>query len=66
MMLEEFGVLVAAVVPALVLARVERRTWGAYGLPGRLAFGKLFWVGVVWGFCEHHAVAGHDVRSARV
>jgi uncharacterized protein len=49
-MLEEFGVLVAAVVPALVLARVERRPWGVYGLPGRSAFGKLFWVGAVWGF----------------
>ncbi len=50
MMLEEFGNLVAAVIPALVLARVERRRWGAYGLPGKLAFGKLFWVGTVWGF----------------
>jgi uncharacterized protein len=50
MMLEEFGVLVAAVVPALVLARVERRTWGVYGLPARQGFGKLFWVGALWGF----------------
>jgi membrane protease YdiL (CAAX protease family) len=50
MMLEEFGVLVAAVVPALVLGRVERRRWGVYGLPGRRAFGKLFWAGAVWGF----------------
>jgi uncharacterized protein len=52
MMLEEFMVLVAAVVPALVLARVERRTWGAYGLPLRQAFGKLFWIGAVWGFAS--------------
>jgi uncharacterized protein len=51
MMLEEFGVLLAAVLPAFVLSRVERRPWGAYGLPGRSAFGKLFWVGAVWGFC---------------
>jgi membrane protease YdiL (CAAX protease family) len=50
MMLEELGVMVAAVVPALVLARVERRPWGVYGLPGRQAFGKLFWVGALWGF----------------
>ena len=50
MMLEEFAVLAAAVIPALVLARVERRTWGVYGLPVRTAFGKLFWVGTVWGF----------------
>jgi membrane protease YdiL (CAAX protease family) len=51
-MLEEFGVLVAAVLPALVLARVERRRWGAYGLPPGRAFGKLFWVGTVWGFAS--------------
>jgi hypothetical protein len=50
LMLDEGGVLVAAVLPALVLARVERRPWGAYGLPARLAFGKLFWVGAAWGF----------------
>jgi membrane protease YdiL (CAAX protease family) len=52
LMLGEFGVLVAAVLPALVLARVERRPWGAYGLPGRSAFGKLFWIGAVWGFAS--------------
>jgi uncharacterized protein len=52
MMLEEFGVFVAAAVPAVVLARVENRPWGAYGLPGRRAFGKLFWVGAVWGFAS--------------
>jgi len=50
MMLEELGVLLAAVLPAVVLGRVEKRRWAVYGLPGRLAFGKLFWVGVVWGF----------------
>lgn len=50
MMLEELGVLAAAVLPSIVLARVERRPWGDYGLPGRQAFGKLFWAGAVWGF----------------
>jgi uncharacterized protein len=49
MMLEEFGNLVAAVIPALVLARVERRPWAVYGLPGKQTFGRLFWVGAVWG-----------------
>ncbi|MDQ1386913.1 MAG: protease family protein [Acidobacteriaceae bacterium] len=52
MMWEEFGVVVAAVAPAAVLARVEKRPWGVYGLPGREALGKLFWVGVVWGFAS--------------
>jgi hypothetical protein len=50
MMLAEVGVLLAAVAPAVVLALAERRPWGAYGLPVRMAFGKMFWVGALWGF----------------
>ena len=49
-MLGELANLVAAVAPAMVLARVEHRPWGVYGLPGRQAFGKSFWVGAAWGF----------------
>jgi membrane protease YdiL (CAAX protease family) len=49
-LIEEFGRLVAAVIPSLVLARVEKRSWGVYGLLGSRAFGKLFWLGAVWGF----------------
>jgi membrane protease YdiL (CAAX protease family) len=52
MMLEEFGLVLAAVVPAVVLGRIEGRPWGNYGLPARQAFGKLFWVGAVWGFAS--------------
>jgi len=50
MLLEEFGNLIAAVIPSFVLAKVERRSWSAYGLSPKRAFGKLFWIGVVWGF----------------
>jgi uncharacterized protein len=46
----ELALLVAAVVPAVILARVERRPWAAYGLSLRRALGKLFWQGAVWGF----------------
>jgi membrane protease YdiL (CAAX protease family) len=46
----EFALFVAALIPALVLARVERRRWSVFGLPVRQAFGRLFWVGAVWGF----------------
>jgi len=49
-LLEEFAVLTAAIIPALVLMRVEHRPWSAYGLPAQRAFGKAFWVGAVWGF----------------
>jgi membrane protease YdiL (CAAX protease family) len=52
MMLEEFGMLLAATLPAVVLGAVERRAWGIYGLPVRLAFGKLFGVGAAWGFAS--------------
>jgi uncharacterized protein len=51
-MLQELGMMLAAFLPAFVLARIEKRPWGMYGLPGRKAFGKLFWVGTVWGFAS--------------
>jgi uncharacterized protein len=50
MMLGEVGVFAAAAIPALIMARIEKREWGAYGLPLREAFSKLLWVGAVWGF----------------
>ncbi|HUO17050.1 MAG TPA: type II CAAX endopeptidase family protein [Verrucomicrobiae bacterium] len=50
MLLEELGNFIAAVIPAVILARVEHRAWSSYGLPGRGAFGRLFWIGGLWGF----------------
>jgi len=50
MMLEEFGDLLAAVIPAIVLMLVERRPWRSYGLPATQALGRSFWVGGLWGF----------------
>ncbi len=37
-------------LPALIMARIERRRWGQYGLPIRSAFKKDFWVGTLVGF----------------
>ena len=48
-LLEEFGSLLAAVIPAVVLARIEGRAWRVYGLPAKGAFGRRFWAGAVWG-----------------
>jgi CAAX protease family protein len=45
----ESTMLVAAIVPALVFSKFEKRPFGAYGLPRRGAFGRLFWVGALWG-----------------
>jgi uncharacterized protein len=50
MMLEECGSLVAAVIPALILMRVEVRPWKTYGLPADVTFGRLFGTGGLWGF----------------
>lgn len=40
---------VSSLAPAVVMAAIEKRPFGAYGLPARSAFGKLFWVGLLWG-----------------
>ena len=49
MPVSEIVALVAALVPAFILARLEDRPFGAYGLPRHAAFGRAFWEGVVWG-----------------
>ena len=49
-LLGEACVLVAAVIPAVVMSRIEKRPWDSYGLPLRPAFSKLFCMGMLWGF----------------
>lgn len=49
-LLEEIGNFLAALIPSLLLARIEHRAWGEYGLPAKAAFGRLFWTGILWGF----------------
>jgi len=80
MLLEEFGRLLAALLPAAVLARVERRAWRSYGLPGSGVLGKRLWTGLLWGFAaigvlmltlrglsayEFGHLALHGIRIAR-
>jgi membrane protease YdiL (CAAX protease family) len=48
-MITELGSFVAVAVPAVVMGWIEKRPFGDYGLPRRGAFGKSFWVGMVWG-----------------
>ena len=50
-LLGEFESLVAAVIPAFALAKYENRPFRAYGLPLQGAFGKQFWIGLIWGIC---------------
>ena len=49
-MYSEVGMLLAALLPALLLARIEHRPVDDYGLPRSEAFGRKFWIGAVWGF----------------
>ena len=49
-LMAELVLLLAAVLPAFVLAPLEGRRFGDYGLPWRRPFGKLFWSGAAWGF----------------
>lgn len=45
----ELGLGIIALAPALLMSRIEGRAFGCYGLPLRNAFGKLFWLGALWG-----------------
>lgn len=49
---------IAAIAPALVIARLEDRSFGAYGLPQTSAFGKQFWTGAAWGLLSLTALLG--------
>lgn len=51
-LITEFDLLVAATGSALVMARIEKRPFGAYGLPRTDAFGRMFWIGSLWGFAS--------------
>ena len=48
--LVESGILLIAVIPALIMARIEHRKFGDYGLPVRSWFGLHFWIGSMVGF----------------
>jgi membrane protease YdiL (CAAX protease family) len=45
----EASMMLAAILPAFVMARIEDRPFGEFGLPARRAFGRNFWVGTLWG-----------------
>jgi membrane protease YdiL (CAAX protease family) len=45
----EIPPLLAVFLTTLLLARMERRPFGTYGLPLGNAFGKRFWQGAAWG-----------------
>jgi membrane protease YdiL (CAAX protease family) len=51
-MASELGMMLAAIVPGFVMARIERVPFGNFGLPARGAFGRNFWAGTLWGIAS--------------
>ena len=56
--ISEAALMTGALASGLVMAKLEARPFGDYGLPGRSAFGKLFWQGAFFGLIEISAVIG--------
>ena len=48
-MMIEGSMMLAAILPGFVMARMEDRPFGDFGLPARHAFGRNFWMGTLWG-----------------
>ncbi len=48
-MYEQSAWFAAALLSAALMARMEERSLDDYGLPRRQVFGKMFWVGAIWG-----------------
>lgn len=51
-MVTESSMLLAAILPGFLMARIEGRRFGDFGLPARGAFGRNFWVGTLWGIAS--------------
>lgn len=49
-LLSKVVLVIATIAPALAISRVEGRPFGDFGLPVAQGFGKLFWMGILWGF----------------
>lgn len=50
LLIQEITFVIAIVVAAAIMSKIENHPMGQYGLPRRQAFGRLFWQGVIWGF----------------
>ena len=56
--LEELRSFLSAYAAAVLMARLERRPAGVYGLPVRRAFGGFFWLGILLGLGEVSLLVG--------
>jgi membrane protease YdiL (CAAX protease family) len=51
-MVIEISMMLAAILPGFVMAGIEDRPFGDFGLPRRQAFGRNFWIGTLWGIAS--------------
>jgi len=51
-MITEASMMLAAILPAFLMAQIEGRPFGDFGLPARAAFRGNFWVGAAWGIAS--------------
>jgi len=54
----ELASFLSAFLAAWIMSQVEKRPVGVYGLHARGAFGKQFWLGCLFGFCEIFVLIG--------
>lgn len=48
----ELRMMLSATLPGFVMARLEGRPFGDFGLPAKQAFRRDFWMGAVWGIAS--------------
>ncbi len=51
-MVAEARMMLAVILPAFVMARIEGCAFGDFGLPAKRAFGRDFWAGAFWGIAS--------------
>lgn len=51
-MVAEARMMLAVILPAFAMARIEGRPFGDFGLPPKRAFGRDFWTGAFWGIAS--------------
>jgi len=56
--ISELASFLSAFLAAWIMSRLETRPMGVYGFPQRGAFGKLFWLGSLFGFAEIVVLVG--------
>ncbi len=49
---------IAVLLAAVLMSLIEKRSWAAYGMPLKQAFGLRFWEGMLWGVAAISAMIG--------